>query len=408
MDLPKGPPTGTQEGTPVTDAEHLLRQDIITITDNATLAHYCTQWLATRLIAVDTEFMRVDTYYPIAAVIQINDGRANYLIDPLCIDQWLPLAQVLASPAVIKAFHACSEDLDVFNTLLGVLPVQLFDTQVAAALLGLGASVGYGNLVNACLQVDLPKGETRSNWLARPLSQGQVHYAALDVDYLYELALLLEDQLITKNRETWLYEESQALLDNYTANLDPASGFYKSNNTWRLKPAQLAKAKTLFEWRENTAMAKNIPRSRILKDAHIFDVLYGNAKSLAQLKQIGMHDSAIRKFGAEILAINAADNALATSLKPSQNPLTKIERECVKALRETVEAIAAEQAIAPEILARKNDYHTIVREAPLDINHLHALATYTHGWRQLFFAGLLAAQNTCGSCDSSDVSDVKI
>ena len=108
------------------------------------------------------------------------------------------------------------------------------------------------------------------------------------------------------------------------------------------------------------------------------------------------------------MAINAADNALATSLKPSQNPLTKIERECVKALRETVEAIAAEQAIAPEILARKNDYHTIVREAPLDINHLHALATYTHGWRQLFFAGLLAAQNTCGSCDSSDVSDVKI
>ena len=179
----------------------LLRQPIRHIKDNDTLNNYCKSWLQCRLLAVDTEFMRVDTYFPIASVIQINDGKANYLIDPLEISDWSHFTEVMISPDIIKALHACSEDLDVFNNLLGVLPVKLFDTQIAAALLGLGASVGYGNLVNECLDVILPKGETRSNWLARPLSEAQVNYAALDVDYLYELAMLLEKQLNDKKIE---------------------------------------------------------------------------------------------------------------------------------------------------------------------------------------------------------------
>jgi ribonuclease D len=372
----------------MSDAEPLLRKNIVNITDDEHLKNVCEQLLKKRLIAVDTEFMRVDTYYPIAAVIQINDGENNYLIDPLCIEQWQPLAEVVISPVVIKAFHASSEDLDVFNTLLGVLPKQLFDTQVAAALLGMGASVGYANLVKACLNVELPKGETRSNWLLRPLSLAQVHYAALDVDYLYELALLLEQQLITLNRETWLYEESQALLDNYIANMDPASGFNKSNNTWRLKPVQLAKAKALFEWRENTAISKNTPRSRLIKDAQIFDVLFNNVKSLAQLKQVGLHDSAIRKYGAQIIDICTQENFTDVELKPSQLPLTKPQREHVKNLREVVATLAEKFTIAPEILLRKADYHTIARHYPDENCEISVFVACTQGWRHQFFSSL--------------------
>ncbi|MDZ7922988.1 MAG: ribonuclease D [Marinagarivorans sp.] len=372
----------------MSDAEHLLRKKIVDIIDDEHLKNVCAQLLQKRLIAIDTEFMRVDTYYPLAAVIQINDGDTNYLIDPLCIRQWQPLAAVLQSPAVIKAFHACSEDLDVFNTLLGVLPKQLFDTQVAAALLGMGASVGYGNLVNACLNVDLPKGETRSNWLARPLTVAQIHYAALDVDYLYELALLLEQQLIALNRETWLYEESQALLDNYIANLDPASGFNKSNNTWRLKPLQLAKAKALFEWREHTAISKNTPRSRLIKDAQIFDIFFNDVKNLVQLKLVGLHDGAIRKYGAQIIDICTQEKLPDIELKPSQLPLTKQQREYVKNLRDVVSALAEQFKISPEILLRKNDYHTIARYCADESYDIAVFVEHTQGWRHQFFSGL--------------------
>lgn len=374
----------------MSSAQPLLRQPIIHIKNNDTLNHYCARWLQCRLLAVDTEFMRVDTYYPIASVIQVNDGEANYLLDPLTISDWSYFTDVMTSQNVIKAFHACSEDLDVFNNLLGALPVKLFDTQIAAALLGMGASVGYGNLVNECLDVLLPKGETRSNWLARPLSDAQVHYAALDVDYLFELATLLEKKLNVLGRKHWIYEESDAAIANYQSNLDPASGFYKSNNTWRLKPKALVHAKQLFEWRENTAREKNIPKSRILKDAQIFDILSRMPTNASELKAIGIHDSAIRKFGKSILGIITTDinNVLQTDIEPCELPLTKPERERVKKLREWVAQCAATHNIAAEILAKKSIYQNIVRNFEAGIAPLPALQQSTEGWRKAFFDDL--------------------
>ena len=367
------------------DPSNLLRQKIIFINDDDVLASYCKLWLECRLLAVDTEFMRVDTYYPIASLIQVNDGDANYLIDPLLITDWQPLADVLTSSDVIKAFHACSEDLDVFNTLLGALPCQLFDTQAAAALLGIGASVGYANLVNECLGVELPKGETRSNWLARPLSDAQILYAALDVDYLFELAELLERRLAELQRCEWVYEEGQAVIDNYVANADLSSGFYKSNNTWRLNAKDLVIAKQLFEWREDTARTRNIPRTRILKDAQLFDVIHRKPNALPQLKSLGIHDSAIRKFGKDVLMLLAPASDAAVTLKSSQKPLTKPQRERVKGLKETVLSFAELHAIAPEVLVRKADYQTVARTTSVDSRDLEALLACLTGWRKQFF-----------------------
>ncbi|HEY7773919.1 MAG TPA: ribonuclease D [Marinagarivorans sp.] len=373
--------------TPAPDA--LLRQTMVFINDDSALATYCKQWMSCRLLAIDTEFMRVDTYYPIAALIQINDGTANYIIDPLKITEWQPLADVLTSNSVVKALHACSEDLDVFHTLLNVLPRKLFDTQIAAALLGIGASIGYANLVNDCLDVELPKGETRSDWLARPLRDAQILYAALDVDYLYELATVLEARLNDKARESWVYEESQAAIDNFIANGDPASGFYKSNNTWRLNPEDLTIAKALFEWREATARQRNIPRTRILKDAQLFDVVNRKPSALAQLKLLGLHDSAIRKFGKDILALLIpAEGAAQAKIKSSQRPLSKPQRERAKAIKDTVQAIAKRHEIAPEILARKAEYHAMVRAIAQDTSDIDALKSSASGWRKQFFESL--------------------
>ena len=371
-------------------ASGLLRQSIVHINTDADLKDVCGTWLSAGLLAVDTEFMRVDTYYPIAALIQVNDGQANYLIDPLTITDWQPLAEVMASKDVVKVFHACGEDLDVFNHLLGALPQRLLDTQVAASLLGYGASVGYGNLVNECLQVDLPKGETRSNWLARPLSEGQVMYAALDVDYLYGLAKLLIQQLHEKTRLVWACEDSEALKDNFLNNQDPASGFYKSKNTWRLKSAQLAPCKALFEWRENTARAKNIPRNRILKDNFIFDVVVRNATEAPQLKSLGLHDGTVRRYGEEIVAVNLVDYS-EQALIAAEKPLTKPQREQIKGAREVVTTLAEKHGIAPEVLVRKAHYQEWVRLPAAD-NILAALATVTTGWRSEFLAKNAAEQ----------------
>jgi ribonuclease D len=138
-------------------------------------------------VALDTEFMRVDTFYPIAGLLQVGDGVRAYLIDPLTIDNWQPLAALLENPAVVKVVHACSEDLEVLLRLTGSLPAPLFDTQLAAAYLNLGFSMGYSRLVQEVLGIDLPKGETRSDWLQRPLSETQISYAAEDAVHLAEV-----------------------------------------------------------------------------------------------------------------------------------------------------------------------------------------------------------------------------
>ncbi len=380
---PANPSKGQSES-----AEVLLRQKIIFIDHDDDLARYCEKWLSSRLIAVDTEFMRVNTYYPLAALVQVNDGEHNYLIDPLKITQWEPFARVMQSDAVIKAFHACSEDLDVFNRLLGCVPQKLFDTQVAAGLLGIAAGMGYGNLVRECLGVDLPKGETRSQWLDRPLSKGQIIYAALDVDYLFELANYLEKQLQQLERESWLYEDCLALIQQYRNNLNPASGFFKSNNTWRLKPHQLVPAKKLFEWREKTAQTKDTPKTRIIKDAQIFDVVMRQAQSLSDLKHIGLHDAAIRRYGRDILEVLNADYADDPDAIPSSKPLTKPQREYVKTFKDWAVELGEKHTITPEVVLRKTEYHAIARQMHEQKTMVESCIAVTHGWRRDFFTSV--------------------
>ncbi len=165
------------------------------ITSNTQLNERCAHWNTLPFIALDTEFIRVDTFYPIAGLLQVSDGVSTFLIDPLLIDDWQPLAQVFSNQQVVKVLHACGEDLEVFSLLTGALPVPLFDTQVAAGYLNIGFSMGYSRLVQHVLGIELPKGETRSDWLQRPLSDLQVLYAAQDTEYLVDVYQALLAQL---------------------------------------------------------------------------------------------------------------------------------------------------------------------------------------------------------------------
>ncbi len=194
--------------------------DIHWIRDNDSLGQFCAEWQLLPFVALDTEFMRVDTFYPIAGLLQIGDGVRAYLIDPLTIDNWQPLAALLENPAVVKVVHACSEDLEVLLRLTGSLPAPLFDTQLAAAYLNLGFSMGYSRLVQEVLGIDLPKGETRSDWLQRPLSDTQISYAAEDALHLAEVFVQLRPKL-SDEKYAWVLEDGAELVANLRREVDP-------------------------------------------------------------------------------------------------------------------------------------------------------------------------------------------
>ncbi len=179
----------------------------------------------------------------------MGDGVRAYLIDPLTIDNWQPLASLLENPAVVKVVHACSEDLEVLLRLTGSLPTPLFDTQLAAAYLNLGFSMGYSRLVQEVLGIDLPKGETRSDWLQRPLSETQISYAAEDAVHLAEVFVKLRPKL-SDDKYAWVLEDGAELVANLRREIDPYEVYRDAKLAWKLSRAQLAVLRELCAWRE--------------------------------------------------------------------------------------------------------------------------------------------------------------
>src|SRR5690606_29911464 len=179
------------------------------------------------LVAMDTEFVRTETYFPIAGLIQVADGCTSSLIDPLAISDWSPLLALLQAPGVVKVFHACSDDLEVFQHLFAALPAPLFDAQIAAAYLGLDFCMSYSRLVSGLLNVDLPKEETRSDWLQRPLSPRQLQYAVADTQHLAEIYKVLAPRLDQAGLTSWLLEDTAELVANARQLPDPDQAWRK-------------------------------------------------------------------------------------------------------------------------------------------------------------------------------------
>src|SRR5690554_3207263 len=177
----------------------------------AALSALCAQLADSEWLAVDTEFHREKTYYPQLCLIQIANDALIACIDPLAIDDLSPLLDLFYRPDLTLVFHAARQDLELFHMLRQSLPKRIFDTQLAATVLGYGDQVGYGNLVKQCLNVDLDKAHSRADWRQRPLSAEQIDYAADDVRYLRALYHRLRDELIKTGRLDWLREDFAAL-----------------------------------------------------------------------------------------------------------------------------------------------------------------------------------------------------
>ena len=337
--------------------------DIHWITDNASLAQHCASWRSLPFVAVDTEFMRVDTFYPIAGLLQVSEGERAYLIDPLLISDWAPFADLLQDPAVVKVLHACSEDLEVFLRLTGSLPSPLFDTQLAAGYLNLGFSMGYSRLVQAVLNIELPKGETRSDWLQRPLSATQVSYAAEDVLHLAEVYLLLQAQL-SADKYRWVLEDGAELVANLGRELDPELAYREAKLAWKLSPQQLAVLKVLCAWREREARARNQPRNRIIREHSLWPLARTQPDNLVALARIeDMHPKTVRQDGELILQMikQAATSPAADWPAALPEPLPLEASSLLKKLRAIGQREGERLNIAPELMLRKKTLEALLK-----------------------------------------------
>ncbi|WP_407296651.1 ribonuclease D [Stutzerimonas zhaodongensis] len=352
------------------------------VLDDAHLARLCAEWRQLPYVAVDTEFMRVDTFYPIAALLQVGDGRCAYLIDPLLITDWTAFASLLTDQSVVKVLHACSEDLEVLWRLTGSLPMPLFDTQLAAGYLNIGFSMGYSRLVQSVLNIELPKGETRSDWLQRPLSEMQVRYAAEDAQHLAELYEALVPKLSDEKR-AWVIEDGAELVANLQRETDPDEAYREVKQAWRLKPRQLAVLRTLTAWRERQARARNQPRNRVLREHSLWPMARTQPTDLAGLARIDdMHPRTVRQDGETLIELirTAAATPEQDWPEPLPEPLPLEASTQLKKLRSVGQKQAQIMDIAPELMLRKKVLEALLRSGYPD--GPYELPDTLRGWRR--------------------------
>ncbi|AMO57575.1 hypothetical protein GZ77_14570 [Endozoicomonas montiporae] len=359
--------------------------DPIWVTDNDTLATYCTQWLKLDAIALDTEFIRTDTFYPKPGLIQLGTGQEVFLLDPVTIDNWQPFAQLLNSEEVVKVLHACSEDIEVFHLLTGKKPAAMFDTQLAASYAGLGHSLGYQNLLKTLLDIDLPKDATRSDWLQRPLTDVQVSYATLDVVHLLEVYQLLKERLQPLPQWHWLLEDC-ANLSKGDLYPDPEEQWKEVKRAWQLRPKQLCVLKALAEYREREARRSNVPRNRVIPKGSLWPLaryMPDNARSLSAIQD--MRHTVIRHYGEEILSLIKMASELPREQypEPLPAPLPKSAKEHGKQVKQYTSEKAQELNISVELLMLNKLLSSLLRSR---LEHGQFIVPeQARGWRREVF-----------------------
>ncbi|WP_445194012.1 ribonuclease D [Sphingomonas sp. Tas61C01] len=280
------------------------------ITDSATLANLCTRLSAADFVTVDTEFMRESTYYPELCLIQIADTNEAAAIDPMApgLDMTPLLNLMTDNEDVLKVFHAGGQDIEIVYNLTGKTPHPLFDTQVAAMALGQGEQIGYSNLVDSWLGIQIDKGARFTDWARRPLDERQIDYAIGDVTHLSAIFPKMLERLRKTGRGGWLDQEMERLADPANYANDPDQAWKRVKIAGR-KPEVLGRLKALARWRELEAQAKDLPRGRIVKDETLGDIAGHPPRKQADLARVrGLSQTwAQNDIGARMMA--ALENA---------------------------------------------------------------------------------------------------
>ena len=355
----------------------------VLITTTEELVPLCERLRQEPFVTVDTEFMRERTYWPELCVVQLGGTHDTAVVDAQAPGIDLsPLGALLADEEVVKVFHACRQDVEIFLLRYGATPRPMFDTQVAAMVAGFGDQASYDSLARALAGAQIDKAHRFSDWSARPLSSAQIAYAAADVTHLRRIYVALRDRLKKEDRLDWVAEEMAALTEPATYGTDPDAAWEKlrpRTNNRRF----LGALRAIAAWREREAQRVNIPRQRLLRDESLLEVAATAPADAAALSRArGVTEGFARgKSGASLLAAIEEARAL------PEEALPEVPRErsgppsspaLVALLKVLLAARAEDHQVAPRLLAGSEELDRLAGDAPEDLPCLQ-------GWRRKVF-----------------------
>jgi ribonuclease D len=353
------------------------------------LAQTCNRLGRHDFVAVDTEFIREQTYWPRLCLVQLAGPQDEALVDPLSPGISLaPFFDLMANEHVVKVFHAARQDLEIVWHQARLIPHPIFDTQVAAMVCGFGESVSYVNLVKQVTGHDLDKSSRFTDWARRPLSTKQLTYALGDVIHLRDIYRYLEAELRREGRARWLDEEMATLTEPGTYAAEPEQAWRRLK--LRVKNRRgLAVLMELAAWRERVAQAQDVPRNRVLRDEALYDIANHAPTETAHLAQLRSLSDGFAKSARAREIVDAVKRGLARDPKTvpalrSGIPLPAEKQALVDLLRVLLKACAARHKVAPRLIADGDDLERIAADDAPDVAAMR-------GWRYDMF-GVYAAR----------------
>jgi ribonuclease D len=333
---------------------------------------------ACRWLALDSEFLREKTYFPKLCLLQVATPELVACIDPFAFGELEPLLDRIYDPGTLKVLHAARQDLEILYHLCGDVPKPVFDTQLAAPLLGLADQIGYAALADQILGVHLPKGHARTDWTQRPLPEAQLRYAADDVRYLALLYPRMREELASRGRLVWLEDDFARLSDPEQYRPDPELAWRRLPGTDRLRGQQLAVLQALAAWREASAQREDRPRGWLMRDGDLLNIARLCPRTRAQLHTLrGPPRQMLERYGEQILELVRTASSRPPPSLPARRPsrsLSPAQGAVVEALMAVVHLRGAEQALHPSALASRKDLQRLVLgERDLDL---------LRGWRR--------------------------
>ncbi|HIG07151.1 MAG: ribonuclease D [Methylococcales bacterium] len=331
------------------------------------LAVLCQDLVDAPWLALDTEFLREKTYYSKFCLLQIATPSLVACVDPLALEDIDSLLDIIYDTTVVKVFHSARQDLEIFYHLRGSLPTPVFDTQVAAPLLGFQDNPGYAMLVSSWLNVNLTKEHTRTDWSCRPLSEGQVAYAADDVIYLAEIYQRMLKKLTDLGRLSWLKDDFDHLSDVTVYQANPELAWLKIRGLKKLTKKQLSVAQSLAQWRERIAQQENRPRNWLLRDDLIIDLARLQPNNVGELIKVrNLHERTVKRHGKALCAL--IEQAANQEPVPRDEEAPRADKQhqhdaIVDILTAVVRIRAKENSISASVLASRKQLDELLQNA---------------------------------------------
>jgi ribonuclease D len=359
-----------------------VKYQIITCFDD--LVTTCLAAREADTVMLDTEFVRVRTYHPRLGLIQLFDGCTTSLIDPVAISDLSPLAELLQDTSVMKVLHACGEDIEVFQHSLGCVPHPMVDTQILAAFLGYGVSTGFAALVKEYLGVELDKSESRTDWMARPLTENQLDYAAADVIYLAPLYAALCKKIEEKGWWDAALQESQLQIDKRLRTTAVDKAYIDIKGAWALKPQALAILQLLAKWRVEEAQRRDLALNFVIRENDLLQIARLGLISEQRMEQEGIEPMALKRHSRRLAELVKKGYEVNAAEYPSVIvPLNDYPgyKQLFKTLKDKVKLASEQSGLSPEFIASRKQINQLISHQWKTEDEANTVPDLLQGWR---------------------------